>query len=86
MSAFNLQGRTALVTGGARGLGAAMARALVRDGASVMIGDVRVDEGRQTARELGADGPSSIMKRPITAALRHCARVGAAWPRQRRKA
>ena len=56
MSAFNLQGRTALVTGGARGLGAAMARALVRDGASVMIGDVRVDEGRQTARELGADG------------------------------
>ena len=56
MSAFNLQGRTALVTGGARGLGAAMARALVRDGASVMIGDVRVDEGRQTARELGAAG------------------------------
>ena len=56
MSAFNLQGRTALVTGGARGLGAAMARALVQAGASVMIGDVRVDEGRQTARELGAAG------------------------------
>ena len=30
--------------------------------------------------------PSSIMNRPMIAALRHCARVGAACPRQRRKA
>ena len=37
MSAFNLQGRTALVTGGARGLGAAMAGRFAELGASLLL-------------------------------------------------
>lgn len=52
-----LQGRTALVTGGARGLGAGMAQALAAAGAAVMIGDLLETEGRQMAdllRETGA--------------------------------
>ncbi len=57
MSAYELTGRKALVTGGARGLGAGMAEALARSGASIMIGDILEDGGQQTAaaiRESGA--------------------------------
>ena len=46
-------GKTAIVTGAANGLGAAQARALVAEGARVVIADVQVDEGRQVAAELG---------------------------------
>ena len=53
MSQYDLSGRCALVTGGARGLGAGMARALTDAGARVMIADVLKDAGEQTAAELG---------------------------------
>lgn len=43
-----------LITGGARGIGAATARLLAAQGASVMITDVLDDEGQALARELGA--------------------------------
>lgn len=56
MSEFNLKGRKALVTGGARGLGAGMAQALARAGAAVMIGDVLADAGRKTAQTLTSGG------------------------------
>ena len=49
MTDFNLTGRKALVTGGARGLGAGMAVALAEAGAAVMIGDVLEAQGRDTA-------------------------------------
>ena len=52
MSTFDLSGRSALVTGGARGLGAGMAAALTEAGARVMIADVLKDIGEQTAAEL----------------------------------
>lgn len=48
----SLQGRKALVTGGARGLGAAQAEALARCGASVIIGDVLEAQGRDTAARI----------------------------------
>ncbi|WP_141013033.1 SDR family oxidoreductase [Nocardioides sambongensis] len=44
---------TVIVTGGARGIGAACVRRLVADGASVVIGDLLADEGRALADELG---------------------------------
>ncbi len=56
MSKFDLTGRKALVTGGARGLGAGMAEALARAGASVMIGDVLPELGRETAKKIAATG------------------------------
>ncbi|SDD16440.1 SDR family NAD(P)-dependent oxidoreductase [Rhodococcus tukisamuensis] len=59
MSVFDLNGRTALVTGGARGLGAGMAEALARAGAAVMIGDVLAEAGRETADAIGRSGARS---------------------------
>ena len=56
MKAHDLQGRKALVTGGARGIGAAIAEALAAAGASVLIADVMEDTGRATASALTAKG------------------------------
>jgi 3alpha(or 20beta)-hydroxysteroid dehydrogenase len=56
MSKFDLAGRKALVTGGARGLGAGMAAALSEAGAAVMIGDVLTDVGRETAKSIATGG------------------------------
>lgn len=48
-----LDGKVALVTGGARGMGAAHVRRLVAEGARVVFGDVLEEEGAQVAAELG---------------------------------
>ena len=55
-----LNGRRALVTGGARGLGAGMAQALTAAGARVMIADVLKDVGEQTAAGLDGAGFVSL--------------------------
>jgi threonine dehydrogenase-like Zn-dependent dehydrogenase len=47
----DLAGRVALVTGGARGLGAAAAKALAAEGAKVVVSDVR--DGEETAASVG---------------------------------
>jgi 3alpha(or 20beta)-hydroxysteroid dehydrogenase len=49
-----LDGRVALVSGAARGLGEAVARLFVEQGARVVLGDVLHDAGRKVAAELGA--------------------------------
>jgi 3(or 17)beta-hydroxysteroid dehydrogenase len=46
--------KTALVTGAARGIGAAIAEAFVREGAQVVVSDVNEALGRATAERLGA--------------------------------
>jgi 3alpha(or 20beta)-hydroxysteroid dehydrogenase len=56
VTAIDLTGKNALVTGGARGLGAAMASALAEAGASVMIADLLDDEGRETAQLISKSG------------------------------
>jgi len=48
-----LENTVAIITGGARGMGAAHARAFVREGARVVIADVLDDEGHALAAELG---------------------------------
>ena len=54
-SPATLDGRTALVSGGARGIGAAHVRALVGAGARVAIGDLLDEAGVALAAELGDD-------------------------------
>ena len=51
-----LEGKVAFVTGGARGLGAAIARELAGLGAKVMIGDVRMDLAGALVEQLHAEG------------------------------
>ncbi len=53
MSNNDLTGKTVVITGGARGLGAAAARQAVAAGANVVITDVLDEEGAATAAELG---------------------------------
>ncbi|MDP9933760.1 3alpha(or 20beta)-hydroxysteroid dehydrogenase [Paenarthrobacter nicotinovorans] len=48
-----LAGKTAIVSGGAQGMGASHARAVVANGGSVVIGDVDEVRGRALAEELG---------------------------------
>ena len=53
MTQSDLSGRTALVTGGAQGLGEGMARALAAAGARVVVADLQVDAGNKVADALG---------------------------------
>jgi 3-oxoacyl-[acyl-carrier protein] reductase len=48
-----LSGNVALVTGGASGIGAGIARRFVKEGAFVIIGDVDVKTGENTVQSLG---------------------------------
>ncbi|HTC96151.1 MAG TPA: SDR family oxidoreductase [Bradyrhizobium sp.] len=67
MSESSLAGKKALVTGGARGIGAAIAEALARRGASVMIGDILTDAGKATATEIGKIGAKTDAKAAFVA-------------------
>ena len=48
-----VEGRVALVTGGAQGMGKACGEALLKEGAKVVLADVNADAGRAAADELG---------------------------------
>lgn len=50
-----LEGKVALISGAASGLGAATAREMVALGAKVVLGDISDDAGRAIAEELGVD-------------------------------
>ncbi|MCV3767933.1 L-iditol 2-dehydrogenase [Rhizobium sp. TRM95796] len=49
-----LDGKSALITGSARGIGRAFAEAYIREGATVAIADINLERAQQTASELGA--------------------------------
>ena len=50
---FSLDGRTALVTGAGRGVGAGIARALAEQGALVVVNDLFAERAENTAKEIG---------------------------------
>ena len=60
---MRLQGKVAIITGGARGQGEAEARMFVREGAKVVFGDVLDDEGRQVEADIAAAGGEAVYVR-----------------------
>jgi len=59
MEKLRLDGKSAFVTGGARGIGKSIAAALAEAGANVAIVDIDIDEAKKTAREIADLGVKS---------------------------
>ena len=57
---MRLEGKVALISGGARGMGAAEARLLAREGAKVVIGDLLEEEGKQVEAEINEAGGEAL--------------------------
>jgi len=51
---MRLEGKTALITGGSRGIGAAIAKKFVEEGAKIVVSDILKDELEKTVAELNA--------------------------------
>lgn len=62
MAAFQLNGKTALITGGASGIGKAIATVFAHQGASVYILDFNKEQGKQIADELSQQGFSATFE------------------------
>jgi 3-oxoacyl-[acyl-carrier protein] reductase len=72
-----LAGRSAVVTGGAQGLGLAIARRFVDEGARVVLGDLDEERTRTAAAGLG-DGAALAVRCDVTSAEETAALVGTA--------
>ena len=57
---MDVTGKTALVTGGARGIGRGIAHVLASNGADVVVADIIQDEAREVATEVEARGRQAI--------------------------
>jgi NAD(P)-dependent dehydrogenase (short-subunit alcohol dehydrogenase family) len=57
---MELKGKTAIVTGSARGIGFGIAKAFAKAGANVVISDVNLDSATEAAKSLVAEGGSAI--------------------------
>jgi 3-oxoacyl-[acyl-carrier protein] reductase len=55
-----LQDKVAIITGGARGIGRAIALLFAKEGADIVIWDVNLQEAEKTAAEIGALGRQSL--------------------------
>lgn len=60
---MRLEGKVAIISGGARGMGAEEARLFAREGAKVVIGDVLDEAGRQVEAEINESGGECVFVR-----------------------
>lgn len=63
-----LNGQTAVVTGGAQGLGLAIAERFVTEGARVVLGDVNLEATEAAAEKLGGDAVAAAVRCDVTKA------------------
>jgi 2-hydroxycyclohexanecarboxyl-CoA dehydrogenase len=73
---MRLAGRKAFVTGGGRGIGAAIARRLAAEGAEVVIGDIDEAGAKEVAADIDADPVACDVTDPVSAA----SAIGGAGP------
>ncbi len=57
---MRLKDKVALITGGARGIGQAIAFTFARQGADIVIGDVNMEDAQKTCKEIEAMGRKSL--------------------------
>ena len=60
---MRLEGKVALVSGGSQGMGAYEAELFVQEGAKVVVGDVREDEGRALVEKIAEGGGDAVFVR-----------------------
>ncbi len=75
MSGKQLHGKTALITGGAGGIGRATALLFAREGAAVGIVDLNQESGQEIAREISMAGGRAIFERADVTCPDDCRRV-----------
>ena len=73
-----LTGKTAVITGGAQGLGFAIAQCFVAEGARVVLGDVNGEATQIAAKQLGGESVSRAVQCDVTSAAEVEALVAAA--------
>ena len=57
---MRLQDKVAIITGAARGMGAAEARIFAKEGAKVVLGDIQVEDGQSVTQEINEAGGQAI--------------------------
>src|SRR5713101_8126865 len=60
---MRLEGRVAIITGAAQGIGKAYALRFAREGAHVVVADLRDEQARAVAEECSAVGPHALAAR-----------------------
>jgi NAD(P)-dependent dehydrogenase (short-subunit alcohol dehydrogenase family) len=75
MSGTQLGGKTALITGGAGGIGRATALLFASQGAAVGIVDLNQEKGQEVAREISTAGGRAIFERADVTRAADCRRV-----------
>jgi NAD(P)-dependent dehydrogenase (short-subunit alcohol dehydrogenase family) len=70
-----LEGRTAIITGGASGIGLAAARLLAQEGAAVVIADINAEQGNLAEQEINSSGGRAVFVQCNVALSADCKRT-----------